>query len=148
MKPPFIINYVDIKQRGVDITKAKQLIEGICTHRGIQPICTFQNTFRQQRQCQPFFSRGGQNQTQQRNNVPQYNSNNAPRLLCPRTILEQFISFCPPLSSNLYYPFYLIPLVSIYFWSFLRHSASFPDVPDSLLGNPDMWLYSLIHFDF
>jgi hypothetical protein len=79
MKPPFITNYIDIKQRAVDITKAKQLIEGIRACRGIQPTCTFQNTFGQQRQCQPFFSRGGQNQTQQRNNTPQYNSSNAPR---------------------------------------------------------------------
>ena len=79
MKPPFITNYVNIKQHAVDITKAKQLIEGICTHHGIQPTHTFQNTFRQQRQCQPFFSRGGQNQMQQRNNAPQYNSSNTPR---------------------------------------------------------------------
>ena len=61
MKPPFVTNYVNIKQHAVDITKAKQLIEGICTHWGIQPTCTFQNTFEQQRQCQPFFSKGGQN---------------------------------------------------------------------------------------
>ena len=47
MKPPFVIDYVDIKQRAVDITKAKQLIEGICTCRGIQPTHTFQNTFGQ-----------------------------------------------------------------------------------------------------
>ena len=32
MKPPFVTNYVNIKQHAVDITKAKQLIEGICTH--------------------------------------------------------------------------------------------------------------------
>jgi hypothetical protein len=46
MKPPFVTNYVNIKQHVVNITKAKQLIEGICTHHGIQPTHTFQNTFR------------------------------------------------------------------------------------------------------
>ena len=79
MKPPFITNYVNIKQCAVDITKAKQLIEGIRAHHRIQPTHTFQNMFGQQRQCQPFFSRGGQNQTQQRNNIPQYNLSNVPR---------------------------------------------------------------------
>jgi hypothetical protein len=50
MKPPFIINYVDIKQHAVNITKAKQLIKCICAHCRIQPTHTFQNTFGQQRQ--------------------------------------------------------------------------------------------------
>jgi hypothetical protein len=49
MKPPFITNYVNIKQCAVDITKVKQLIKGICAHCGIQPTHTLQNTFRQQR---------------------------------------------------------------------------------------------------
>jgi hypothetical protein len=52
MKPPFVTNYVNIKQHAVNITKAKQLIEGICAHCRIQPTCTFQNTFKQQRQHQ------------------------------------------------------------------------------------------------
>ena len=79
MKPPFVMNYIDIKQCAVNITKAKQLIKGIHACYGIQPTHTFQNTFGQQRQQQPFFSRGGQNQAPQRNNTPQYNSSNAPR---------------------------------------------------------------------
>ena len=29
MKPPFIMDYTDIKQRAIDITKAKQLIKGV-----------------------------------------------------------------------------------------------------------------------
>ena len=41
MKPPFITNYMDIKQHVVNITKAKQLIEGICAHCRIQPTCMF-----------------------------------------------------------------------------------------------------------
>ena len=45
MKPPFVMNYMDIKQCAVNITKAKQLIEGIHTCHRIQPTCTFQNTF-------------------------------------------------------------------------------------------------------
>jgi hypothetical protein len=47
MKPPFVTDYIDIKQCAVDITKAKQLIKGIQACYGIQPDCTFQNTFRQ-----------------------------------------------------------------------------------------------------
>ena len=35
MKPPFVTNYVDIKQHAVNITKAKQLINGIHTCCGI-----------------------------------------------------------------------------------------------------------------
>jgi hypothetical protein len=38
IKPPFVMNYVDIKQHAVNITKAKQLIEGISAHHKIQPM--------------------------------------------------------------------------------------------------------------
>ena len=37
MKSPFVTNCINIKQHAVDITKAKQLIEGIHAHHRIQP---------------------------------------------------------------------------------------------------------------
>jgi hypothetical protein len=40
VKPPFVTNYIDIEQHAVDITKAKQLIEGIHACHGIQPTHT------------------------------------------------------------------------------------------------------------
>ena len=73
---------------------------------------------------------------------------NTQKAVTPRDCSRMIHFFLSPLSSYLYYTFYLAPLVSIYFWSFLRHSASFSNIPDSLLGNPDTWLCSLIHFDF
>jgi hypothetical protein len=45
MKPPFVTDYTNIKQRAVDITKAEQLIEGIRARCEIQLTHTFQNTF-------------------------------------------------------------------------------------------------------
>src|SRR6267142_3371869 len=45
MKPPFAMTYNDIKDRAIQTTKAKQLIEGICARRNYPSTQTFQNTF-------------------------------------------------------------------------------------------------------
>jgi len=80
MKPPFTTTYNDIKDRAIQTTKAKQLIEGIRVRRNYPSTRTFQNTFGTQQQRPHFFNRGNQYQRQVPP-APQYNSSNAPRSL-------------------------------------------------------------------
>ena len=81
MKPPFATTYNDIKDRAIQTTKAKQLIEGICARRNYPSTRTFQNTFGTQQQRPHFFYRGNQYQQRQTPPAPQYNSSNTPRSL-------------------------------------------------------------------
>ena len=60
MKPPFTTTYNDIKDRAIQTTKAKQLIEGICARRNYPSTRTFQNMFRTQQPRPRFFNRGNQ----------------------------------------------------------------------------------------
>jgi len=79
MKPPFATTYNDIKERAIQTTKAKQLIEGIQARRNYPSTRTFQNTFGTQQPRPRFFNRGNQYQQRQTAPTPQYNSSNAPR---------------------------------------------------------------------
>jgi len=79
MKPPFATTYNNIKDRAIQTTKAKQLIEGIRARHNYPSTCTFQNTFGTQQPRPRFFNRGNQYQTKQTTPAPQYNSSNAPR---------------------------------------------------------------------
>jgi len=45
MKPLFVTTYNNIKDRAIQTTKAKQLIEGICMKCNYPSTRTFQNTF-------------------------------------------------------------------------------------------------------
>jgi len=81
MKPPFMTMYNDIKDRTIQTTKAKQLIEGICARHNYPSTRTFQNTFGTQQQRPRFFNQGNQYQYQQRPTppTPQFNLSNAPK---------------------------------------------------------------------
>jgi len=81
MKPPFATTYNNIKDRAIQTTKAKQLIEGIRTRRNYPSTQMFQNMFGTQQQRPCFFNRGNSYQYQQRPMPPtlQFNSSNAPR---------------------------------------------------------------------
>jgi len=81
MKPPFATTYNDIKDRAIQTTKAKQLIEGIRARRNYPSTRTFQNTFGTQQPRPRFFDRGNQYQQRQMTPTPQYNLSNAPRSL-------------------------------------------------------------------
>jgi len=79
MKPPFTTTYNDIKDRAIQTTKAKQLIEGIQARHNYPSTRTFQNTFGTQQQRPRFFNRGNQYQQRQPTSTPQFNLSNAPR---------------------------------------------------------------------
>ena len=81
MKPPFATTYNDIKDRAIQMTKAKQLIEGIHARRNYPSTQTFQNMFRTQQQRPHFFNHRNQYQQRQTPPAPQYNSSNALRSL-------------------------------------------------------------------
>src|SRR6267142_2259860 len=79
MKPPFATTYNDIKDRAIQTTKAKQLIEGIQARRNYPSTRMFQNMFGTQQPRPRFFNRGNQYQNRQVTPAPQYNLSNAPR---------------------------------------------------------------------
>jgi|SRR6267142_2574304 len=79
MKPLFATTYNDIKDRAIQTTKAKQLIEGIHARHNYPSTQTFQNTFGTQQQWPHFFNRRNQYQQRQTAPTPQYNSSNTPR---------------------------------------------------------------------
>jgi len=60
MKPPFATTYNDIKDRAIQTTKAKQLIEGIRARHNYPSTRTFQNMFSTQQQRPQFFNRRNQ----------------------------------------------------------------------------------------
>jgi|SRR6266850_1127508 len=79
MKPPFTTTYNDLKDRAIQTTKAKQLIDGIHARCNYPSTRTFQNTFGTQQQRPHFFNHGYQYQQRPANPTSQYNSSNTPK---------------------------------------------------------------------
>jgi len=87
MKPPFTTTYNDLKDHAIQMTKAKQLIKGICARCNYPSTQTFQNMFGTQQQRPRFFNRGNQYQQRPTAPIPQYNSSNAPKSMNNQPIL-------------------------------------------------------------
>jgi hypothetical protein len=86
IRPPFVNDYVGIKEQAIQLTKAKQMTEAIKSRRGFgnqQPFQRpqgFQNFFRSNQQ-HPQYQNQRNNQYQRLRNqqTPQYNLSNTPR---------------------------------------------------------------------
>jgi hypothetical protein len=85
LKPPFAVGYNDIKERAIQVTRSKQIIDSIVGKRflpGGQSTTYQRFTGQQNLPRRPFFSQnnrgGGSGQGQWRSNQTTYNSSNAP----------------------------------------------------------------------
>jgi Zinc knuckle len=81
IRSPFPTTYNKYKEKAINITKGRQMIELIRARRGLPNPHPFNNTFGQNRnQFQPCCWGNHQQTRQQQQQRPAYNSTNAPRL--------------------------------------------------------------------